>query len=152
MVETPRVRYGMRRRDRGERGVAAVEAGLITMFLGPMLASILWFGQHFWEQQNSIRPRVTQSDMVGDYTSCEELLDAVRQSVLVNVDNVSRHTDVHLDDIQAQVIDFVSGQLGVDVRVNISSDASAAVGVNQPGLQSQTDLHLENVRLDAQTC
>jgi hypothetical protein len=162
MVEISRDRSGVRRRGRGlrrdERGTAVVEAGLVTMFLAPLLMGVLWFGNYFWHQQSkdTYAPRVSQSQLVGNYLSCEELVSAVRQTAVVNLNNVSGNSPVSLDNVTARVIDFVPNQLGVEVEVSVRVPAArSAVSWLLPhggDLVTESMTRLENVRVTSQTC
>lgn len=146
-------------RTRTERGVAAVETGLITVLLSPMLAGVLWFGQHFWMQQRMPEPQVSQSAVVGVFTTCQDLLAAVKGSVLVNADNAARATGVlpvEAADITAEVVDFLPDRVGVDVRVSIRVPIGQTVMswlVPDDGYAvSEAMTRLENVRLTVASC
>lgn len=166
MVETPRERCRLRRRRvghrvgrrRDERGTAVVEAGLVTMFLAPLLMGVLWFGDHFWHQQSkdAYEPRVSQSQLVGSYLSCEQLVSAVRQAALVNINNVSGNSPISLDDVTARVIDYVPDQLGVEVELSVRvPGARSAVSnllPNNGDLVTESMTRLENVRVSSQSC
>ena len=162
MVETPRDRSTLRRspgrRRRDQRGTAVVEAGLVTMFLAPLLMGVLWFGDHFWHQQSkaAYEPRISQSQLVGNYLSCEELVSAVRQTALTNVNNVSGNSPISLDDVTARVVDFVPDQLGVEVEISIrvpgAQSAVSGLLPNDGDLVTEALTRLENVRVTSQTC
>jgi len=162
MVETLRGWFGLRRHPqrsrRDERGTAVVEAGLVTMFLAPLLMGVLWFGDHFWHQQSkdAYAPRVSQSQLVGNYLSCEELVSAVRQTALTNVNNVSGNSPIALDDVTARVIDFVPDQLGVEVEMSIrvpgAHSALSGLLPNDGDIVTESLTRLENVRVTSQTC
>lgn len=138
--------------------MAAVEAGLVTVFLSPLLLGVLWFGDHFWQQQHkqAYDPRVSQQSLFGEYGSCEQLLTAVRNSVVVNVNNVSGVTPIDLDAVTAEVVDFLPDQLGVDVRLSVRvPKADSAVSGLLPDngdLVAEALTRLENVRLTTQSC
>jgi len=139
-----------------ERGAAAVEAGLITALLSPFLMGLLGLGSALWGMQGSdaYEPRVDQAELAGSYLSCTALLDAVRNSVLVNANNVSDSTDVALDDVAARVVDFVPDQIGVDVHVSVRVQSNTDLGWlpfdHDVVLESQT--RLDYAVLGVETC
>lgn len=147
----PQVRGG-----RDERGVAAVEAGLITMFLSPLLGGVLWFGNYFWQSQEMYEPRVTQSQVVGAFGSCENLVSQVKGTVLTNLTNVSDATGVGLDDITVDIVDYVPDQVGVDVRISVQVPMiGAAVSwllPNDGDVVSEVLVRLQNASLTVPTC
>jgi hypothetical protein len=152
------MRRSGRRSWRDERGAAVVEAGIVTMFLGPLLMSVLWFGNHFWHQQNkdAYEPRVSQSQLVGNYLSCDELVSAVRQTAVVNLNNVAGNSPVSLDQVTARVVDFIPDQLGVEVELSVRVPAAQTMvsGLlpNDGDLVNESMTRLENVRITSQTC
>ncbi len=154
----PAHRSATRSRGRGERGTAAVEAGLIMSLLSPMLVGVLFYGNYFWQAQrlSAYAPHVTQSSLVGLYGSCQDLLTAVRNTVLVDVNNASGSTRVTLDDVTAQVVDYLPDTLGVDVRVSVRVPVVAssvdALLPNHGDVVSEALTRLENVRLSVQGC
>lgn len=151
-------RAAQRARRHPETGVAAVETGLVMMFLSPLLIGVLFYGSYFWQAQkmSAYAPQVTQSQVVGLYTSCADLLTAVKGTVLTNVNNVSTSTQIGLDDITATVVDFLPDQLGVDVRVSVRvpvvTSVVSAILPNNGDVVSEVLTRLENVRLNVQTC
>jgi hypothetical protein len=132
-----------------------VETGLVTALLSPLLLGLLAVGGTLWQLQGAseYEPRVRQSDLVGSYTSCAALLDAVRDSVLANLDNVSRAggDPVQLDDIAAEVVDHVPGQVGVDVAVRVRVDAGGWAPFGG-STEVESRVHVAGARLDVQTC
>ena len=144
------------RRGRNERGVAAVEAGLITMFLSPLLGGVLWFGNYFWQSQGMYEPSVSQNQVVGVFHDCQNLVGQVKGTVLTNLTNISDTTGVGLDDITVDIVDFVPDQVGVDVRISIRVPlAGAAVSwllPNDGDVVSEALVRLENASLTVPTC
>jgi len=143
------------RHHRSERGVAAVEAGLITMFLSPFLGGVLWFGNYFWQQQEMYEPTVTQTEVVGVFGTCQDLVGAVKGSVLTNVNNVSGSTGIDLDDIAVTVVDFVPDQIGVDVHISVRVPMVGTMASWLPDdgdVVSEAIVRLENVRLTVASC
>src|SRR5689334_1268007 len=106
-----------RRRD--QRGVAAVEAGLISALLSPLMIGVLAYGQYFWAaQRETVAPRVDQAAVYGAFGSCESLRTLLRDTVVANVNRVAAasgdKTHVDASQVTAQIVDFVPHQLGVD--------------------------------------
>jgi hypothetical protein len=149
---------GSVRRARNQRGVAAVEAGLLAAFLSPLLLGVLWFGDHFWHQQHkqAYEPRVTQSELVGDFSSCAELLAAVRSTVLANLQHVAPSAAAEAGSVTAEVVDFVPGRVGVEVRLRVTVPrAGSGLAGLSPGaaaLVTESLARLDHVRLTSQTC
>ena len=144
------------RGGRDERGAAAVEAGLITALLSPLLLGLLGMGNLLWGLQDThaYEPRVDQPQVAGTFLDCESLLRAVKGSVLVNADNLSRSTDLGLDDITAEVVDFVPDQVGVDVHVSVRVASHGTLGwlPFQRDAVLESQLHLDYAVLDVETC
>jgi hypothetical protein len=143
-------------RGRDERGAAAVEAGLVTALLSPLLLGLLGTGQLLWGLQDThaYQPAVDQAQVAGRYLDCRSLLDAVRQSVLVNADNLAGGRDLGLDDVTAEVTDFVPDQVGVDVRVSVRVRDDGALGWLPFRRDVTVDslLHLDYAVLGVATC
>ncbi len=145
-----------RRGSCGERGVAAVEAGLVTALLSPMLGGVLWFGNYFWQQQVMYEPTVTQSQVVGVFADCQNLIDQVKGTVLANAASVSDAAGIGIEDVVVDVVDFVPDQVGVDVRISVRVPVTGAalswLLPNDGDVVSEVLTRLENVRLTAPSC
>ncbi len=149
---------GARSRRRSERGVAAVEAGLITMVLSPMVLGALFYGNYFWQAQklSSYTPTVTQSELVGAYVSCSALLQDVAATVVGNVNHLAGASPIGVADVTATIVDYLPDEVGVDVRVSVAVPVtSSVVGSMLPhggAVVSETLTRLQNVRLTASGC
>ncbi len=145
-------------RTRSERGVAAVEAGLIVTFLSPLLVGTLFYGTYFWKAQqlDAYTPTIPPTAVVGTYLNCVDLLTKVRNTVLVNSNGLGTATELQLDDITATVVDHVPERLGVDVLISVRVPVvSAGVGALLPNggdVVTEALTRLESVRLDTQSC
>jgi hypothetical protein len=144
-----------RRRD--QRGVAAVEAGLISALLSPLMIGVLAYGQYFWQvQQQRIDPQVDQGAVYGAFASCSSLQNLLKSTVVANAAHVTSGTPIDLDDVTAEIVDFVPNELGVDarltVRVSVAQSAMSGLLPNGGEVVSDAYVHLDNVRLDVQTC
>ena len=146
---------------RDQRGVAAVEAGLISALLSPLMIGVLAYGQYFWEAQRvSVAPQVDQGAVYGAFASCEQLRTLLRDTVVDNAEKVasasSETTGLDASQVTAQIVDFVPHQLGVDVklsvRVSVAQSAMSGLLPNGGEVVSDTSVHLDNVRLDVQAC
>ncbi|GAA1927929.1 hypothetical protein [Nocardioides marmoribigeumensis] len=156
-------REGGRRtsRRRDQQGVAAVEAGLISALLSPLMIGVLAYGQYFWQaQRDAVEPQVDQAAVYGAFTSCESLRTLLRDTVAANANKAtaasSGTTGVDASDVTAQIVDFVPHQLGVDVKlsvkVSVAQSAMSGLLPNDGEVVSDTSVHLDNVRLDVQAC
>src|SRR5690349_6895865 len=148
-------RRGDRRRE--QRGVAAVEAGLISALLSPLMIGVLAYGQYFWQAQRvSVDPQVDQGAVYGAFTSCESLRTLLVDTVVSNLSHVTDGAPVDAGDVTAEIVDFVPRQLGVDVRlslrVSVAQSAISGLLPNGGEVVSDTSVHLDNVRLDVQAC
>ena len=130
--------------------------------LSPLLIGLLGMGSTLWGLQgaDAYDPRVDQARVAGSFLSCQALLDAVKDTVRVNADNLSGGSDgsgtagLEVDDVTAEVVDFVPGQVGVDVHVATRVQSHTALGWlpfdHDVVLESQ--LHLDYAVLDVETC
>ncbi len=152
-----RARLGRGARRRDQRGVAAVEAGLISALLSPLMIGVLAYGQYFWEvQSDKVDPQVDQGAVYGAFASCASLRSLLVNTVVANANNVTSGTPVQAGDVTAEIVDFVPHQLGVDAKlsVKVSVGQSAMQGLLPNGGEVVSDayIHLDNVRLDVQAC
>jgi hypothetical protein len=117
---------------------------------------LLGMGSLLWGLQDTDAyvPRVDQAQVAGRFLDCQSLLAAVRNSVLVNANNLSRSTDVGLDDITAEVVDFVPDQVGVDVHVSVRAASHSDLGwlPFDKDVVLESQLHLDYAVLDVETC
>jgi Flp pilus assembly pilin Flp len=142
---------------RDQRGVAAVEAGLISALLSPLMIGVLAYGQYFWQAQRmTVEPQVDQAQVYGAFGSCTSLTDLLKRSVVANVGHLADGVVVNASDVTATIVDFVPHQLGVDARlsVRVAVGQSAISGILPDGGQVVSDayVHLDNVRLDVESC
>ena len=152
-----RARWGRGARRRDQRGVAAVEAGLISALLSPLMVGVLAYGQYFWQvQQDKIEPQVDQGAVYGAFASCEDLRTLLVDTVVANANKVTSGTPVQAGDVVAEIVDFVPHQLGVDARlslkVSVAQSAMSGLLPNGGEVVSDAYIHLDNVRLDVQAC
>jgi hypothetical protein len=152
-----RLRAGRRGRRAEQRGVAAVEAGLITALLSPLMIGVIAYGQYFWQEQKlKVDPQVDQAAVYGAFASCESLRSLLRDTVVSNAGHLTTGTPVQAGDVTAEIVDFVPHQVGVDarlsVRVSVSQSALSGLLPNDGEVVSDAYVHLDNVRLDVQAC
>jgi len=142
---------------RDQRGVAAVEAGLISALLSPLMIGVLAYGQYFWQaQSDSVDPQVDQAAVYGAFASCSTLRTLLVSTVVANANKLTSGTDIQAGDVTAEIVDFVPHQVGVDARLSlkVSVGQSAISGLLPNGgeVVSEAYVHLDNVRLDVQAC
>jgi Flp pilus assembly protein TadG len=145
-------------RRRSERGATAVEAGLVTTFLFPLMSGVLWFGYEYWQMQNmpQLAERIDPSFIVGANFTCAQLTDLVEQSVLDNITSISDNNfpALGLDDITATVVDVLPtvGAV-VSVRIVLEPDSGLVSLLPIDGsIVQETTFRLENVTLTTETC
>jgi hypothetical protein len=148
------------RTSAGERGAAAVEAGLLVSFvLVPLLLGVLYYGNYFWRAQHvsAYAPRVPQAGVVGEL-SCSELVARVKQLALGAVADADHllGSKLGLDDVAVDVV-RVLPTVGADVRVSVRvpavSEALAWLPLPHGGdLVSDVLVRLDNVSVTTTSC
>ena len=142
---------------RDQRGVAAVEAGLISALLSPLMIGVLAYGQYFWQAQTGkIDPQVDQGAVYGAFASCSTLRALLVDTVVANANKVTSGTPIQAGDVTAEIVDFVPHQVGVDarlsLRVSVGQSAMRGLLPHDGEVVSDAYVHLDNVRLDVQAC
>lgn len=158
------VRARMLHVDRGERGAAAVEAGLlISAVLVPLMLGVINYGYYFWQLQRipELDPNLDQSSLVGTYCvgQIPDLLTRVRKAALVAADNLDDGNDLplSLSDITATVVSYTPGTLGLIVEVGFSTNVIDELVSFLPlpddgNLVSGAQVRLQNVKITSGSC
>ena len=141
-----------------QSGAAAVEAGLVTTFLMPLLIGVLFYGNYFWHAQkvDAYAPRIAQGGIVGSQLTCDELVDRVKATVLSTVNGV-RGSGLPLltaDQITADVIEVlptVGAVVRVGVHVPVASSLTSLLP-NNGAVVTETTMRLQNVTLSTSSC
>jgi hypothetical protein len=145
-------------RARPERGVAAVEAGLVTTFLMPLLAGVLFFGNWFWHDQkpDPAAIRLPQGSVVGYNLTCEQVVALVKQAVVeqsATLANAYAPT-VGLDQVAVEVVEVLpdlSAVVNISVTTNV--DESLASWLPNDGeIVTDASMRLENVTMSTSVC
>jgi hypothetical protein len=145
-------------RARSERGVAAVEAGLVSTVLLPLLVGVLVWGNYFWHAQR-VEPyaaRLPQGAVVGYNLTCEQVVALVKQAV---VDQSSPLGDTYapelaLDDVTVAVVEVLpdaSAVVDIGVRTDVGSSLAAWLP-NDGEIVTETTVRLENVTVSTSVC
>ena len=145
-------------RARSERGVAAVEAGLVSTVLLPLLVGVLVWGNYFWHAQR-VEPyaaRLPQGAVVGYNLTCEQVVALVKQAV---VDQSSPLGDTYapelaLDDVTVAVVEVLpdaSAVVDIGVRTDVGSSLAAWLP-NDGEIVTETTMRLENVTVSTSVC
>jgi len=145
-------------RARAERGVAAVEAGLVSTVLMPLMVGVLVWGNYFWHAQR-VEPyaaRLPQGAVVGYDLSCEEVVSLVKQAVVDLSDPVgdTYAPDLGLDDVVVTVVEVLpdaSAVVTIGVRTNVGSSLASWLP-NDGEVVNETTMRLENVTVDTSVC
>jgi hypothetical protein len=145
-------------RARTERGVAAVEAGLVSTVLLPLLVGVLVWGNYFWHAQR-VEPyaaRLPQGAVVGYNLTCEQVVALVKQAV---VDQSSPLGDTYapelaLDDVTVAVVEVLpDARAVVDIGVRTDVGSSLAAWLPNDGeIVTETTMRLENVTVSTSVC
>jgi len=145
-------------RARSERGAAAVEAGLVTTVLMPLMVGVLVWGNYFWHAQK-VEPyatRLPQGAVVGYELSCQEVVDLVKQAVVDLSDPVgdTYAPELALDDVIVTVVEVLpdaSVVVSIGVKTNVGSSLASWLP-NDGEVVSETTTRLENVTVATSVC
>ncbi len=144
--------------SRAEGGVAALEAGLVTTFLMPLLLGVLFFGIYFWRAQQGevYDPRLPSGTFAGQTLTCQTLLSQVESDVvaLVNSTNDSTAPDIDLSNVTGAVTEVLPDG-GAVVEVTISVPVVPMFGSLLPNggnLVTETTMRLDDVVVTDGTC
>ena len=144
--------------SRSEGGVAALEAGLVTTFLMPLLMGVLFFGMYFWRAQQGevYDPRLPSGSYAGETLTCQTLLSQVESDVvaLVNSSNDSSAPDISLSNVTGAVTEVLQ-PTGAVVQVTISVPVVPAFGSLLPNggnVVTETTMRLDDVVVTDGTC
>ena len=148
------------RASRGERGAAAVEAGLfISVILIPLVLGVITYGSYFWQAQKvePLASRLPLQDIVGTF-NCAQLVDRVKTTVKNALPSVTGlvGSDLPLDAIGVTVVDVLPS-VGVDITVSVglqtSFDLAGLLPLPNGGkLVSEATYRLDNVKLTTAGC
>ncbi|MGZ8737794.1 MAG: TadE family protein [Nocardioides sp.] len=146
------------KRARSERGVAAVEAGLVTTFLMPLLAGVLFFGNWFWHDQkpDPAAIRLPQGSVVGYNLTCEQVVTLVKQAVVdQSATLASEHAPtLGLDQVAVKVVEVLPDLSAVvNISVTTTMDDSLSAWLPNGGeIVTDASMRLENVTLSTSVC
>lgn len=142
---------------RSERGAAAVEAGLVTTFMMPLLLGILFFGNYFWHAQKAelYDARIPTGAYAGQTFTCDGLVAQVKSDVVALVNSTNGTApDIGLGDVTALVVDVVPNVSAV-VQVSVAAPVVSGLGSWLPdggAVVNETVLRLDDVALTTDTC
>ena len=146
-------------RARSERGAAAVEAGLVTTVLMPLMVGVLVWGNYFWHAQK-VEPyaaRLPQGAVVGYNLTCEEVVSLVKQAVVdlsAPVTDDYAPPELQLDDVVVTVVEVLpdaSAVVNIGVKTNVGSSLASWLP-NDGEVVKETTMRLENVTVDTSVC
>jgi Flp pilus assembly protein TadG len=137
---------------RGERGAVAVEAAIVSsVLLVPLLLGVLYYGNYLWKSQQValLDPNLDQSGFVGEICP-GELLARVKDAALVAMENVDDAAGLPLtsNSITTSLVNGVPGQLGVDIRVSITTTITSSAPIplpNDGNVVNDVMIRLQNV-------
>lgn len=145
-------------RLRPERGAAAVEAGLVTTFLMPLMAGVLFYGNWFWQAQHvpQAAARLPQGAVVGYNLTCTEVVSLVKQAV---VDQSTALGDAYapaigLDQVAVDVVEVLP-DLSAVVTISVTTQMDSGLTSwlpNDGALVTDATMRLQNVTLSTSTC
>lgn len=146
----------LRGRARAEHGAVAVEAGLVTTALMPLLVGVLVLGTYLWHAQkvDAYAVRIPAGAVQGSGLTCQELVDRVKQTVVDNVNGLGDVSPIDLSDVTAtvvQVLPTVGAVVKVSVRVPVATTAASLL----PGggaVVTDTLVRLDDVTLSTGSC
>lgn len=144
---------------RAERGAAAVEAGLVTTVLMPLMMGVLVWGNYFWHAQR-VEPyaaRLPQGAVVGYQLTCEQVVTLVKQAVVdlsKPVADAYAPPELEPDDVTVTIVEVLPGGTAVvtiGVRTNVGSNLASWLP-NDGEVLRETTMRLENVTVDTSVC
>ena len=143
---------------RSEHGAAAVEAGLVSTILMPLMLGVLVYGNWFWHAQR-VEPyaaHLPQSAVVGYGLSCSDVVSLVKQAVVDLSSPVgdSYAPQLGLDDVTVDVVEVLpdaSVVVNIGVRTSVTSTLASWLP-NHGDVVTETAMRLENVTVDSSTC
>ena len=145
-------------RLRPERGAAAVEAGLVTTFLMPLMAGVLFYGNWFWHAQHvpQAAARLPQGAVVGYNLTCTEVVSLVKQAV---VDQSTALGDAYapgigLDQVAVDVVEVLPDMSAV-VTISVTTQMDSGLTSwlpNDGALVTEATMRLQNVTVSTSTC
>jgi Flp pilus assembly protein TadG len=145
-------------RPRPERGAAAVEAGLVTTVLMPLMAGVLFYGNWFWQAQHvpQAAARLPQGAVVGYNLTCAEVVSLVKQAV---VEQSTALGDAYapaigLDQVAVEVVEVLPDMSAVvNISVTTSMDSAMTSWLpNNGDLVTDATMRLQNVTLSTSVC
>jgi hypothetical protein len=143
-------------RARSQRGAAAVEAGLITTFLMPLMMGVFVYGNWFWQLQDvpGLTARAPYGSIQGSQLSCQGLIDRVEATVVANAATVGGAIPVDADDVTVTILQVLP-VVGAIVKVEVSAAIDSSFTGILPGggeVHSETTVRLDNVTLNVPSC
>lgn len=143
---------------RSERGVAAVEAGLVATFLMPLMMGVFVFGNWFWQAQFAPQAavRLPQGSVVGYQLTCDEVVTLVKNAVVTQTAALgdAYAPDVGLDQVAVEVVDVLpdmSAVVHISVTVPVDSAMSSWLPNNGEVVTDAT-MRLQNVTVLTSVC
>ena len=143
-------------RARAERGAAAVEAGLITTFLMPLMMGVFVYGNWFWQLQDvpALTAHAPYGGIQGSGLTCQGLIDRVEATVLANAATVGGAIPIDADDVTVTVLEVLP-VVGAIVKVEVSATVDSSFTAILPDggrVHSETTVRLDNVTLNVASC
>ena len=138
--------------------MAAVEAGLVTTVLMPLMVGVLVWGNYFWHAQK-VEPyaaRLPQGAVVGYNLTCAQVVSLVKQAVVDLSDPVgdTYAPELGLDDVTVTIVEVLpdaSAVVNIGVKTNVGSSLASWLP-NDGEVVSETTMRLENVTVDTSVC
>lgn len=139
--------------------MAAVEAGLVTTVLMPLMVGVLVWGNYFWHAQR-VEPyaaRLPQGEVVGNNLTCEQVVSLVKQAVVdlsVPITDAYAPPALDLDDVIVRVVEVLpdaSAVVTIGVKTNVGSSLASWLP-NGGEVVNETTMRLENVTVDTSVC
>lgn len=145
-------------RVRTPRGAAAVEAGLVSTFLAPLLVGVLVFGNYFWHAQKfeAYAARIPQGSMVGVQLTCEQVVALVKDAVVQQSRQIGDTylPDLSVDQVAVTVVEVLPDARAI-VHISVESPTSGVLSSLLPDggvVSSEATMRLENVTVSTSVC
>lgn len=145
-------------RARSERGAAAVEAGLVTTFLLPLMLGVFVWGNWFWQAQFAppAAVRLPQGSVVGYHLTCDQVVSLVKHAVVDQTTalGAAYAGGVGLDQVAVRVVEVLP-DLSAVVRVSVSVPVDGPFASwlpNDGEIVTASTMRLQNVTVSTSVC
>jgi hypothetical protein len=137
--------------------VAAVEAGLVTTFLMPLMLGVLFYGNWFWHEQHvpPAAARLPQGSVVGYNLTCAQVVSLVKQAVVDQSTTLGdAYAPIGLDQVAVSVVEVLPDMSAVvNISVEVPLDSAMTAWLPNDGVVvTDATMRLQNVTVSTSVC